>query len=53
MTVSRFSVFIFGRAQEDAKVLRVGSAFGKVMNVRERLVPYLLPKTDLSSVIGS
>jgi hypothetical protein len=51
--VSRISVFIFGRAHDDAEVLRVGAAIEKVMNVKERLVPYMLPETDLSSVMGS
>jgi Asp-tRNA(Asn)/Glu-tRNA(Gln) amidotransferase A subunit family amidase len=44
--VSRISVFIFGRAHDDAEVLRVGAAIEKVM-------PYMLPETDLSSVMGS
>lgn len=51
--MSRFSVFVFGRAHDDAKVLRVGSAVEKLMSVRGRLVPYLLPKTDLELAIHS
>lgn len=46
-------MFIFGRAHNDVKVLRVGSAIEKIMNMKERLAPYMLPKTDLTTVMGS
>ena len=53
LTTSRFSVFIFGRAHDDAKVLRVGSAVEKMMSVRGQSVPYLLPATGIGPVIDS
>lgn len=46
-------MFIFGRAYGDASVLSVGSAIEKLMKVKEQLVPYILPETDIADIIGS
>ncbi|KAF1358276.1 amidase signature enzyme [Lizonia empirigonia] len=42
-----FSVFIFGRACDDASVLKVGSAIERMMGAREKLKPYMPPTIEI------
>ncbi|KAF2655126.1 amidase signature enzyme [Lophiostoma macrostomum CBS 122681] len=46
-----FSVYIFGDKDADENVANVGYACERVMGIRERLKPYVLPNTDLGGVV--
>ncbi|KAF2625338.1 hypothetical protein BU25DRAFT_492979 [Macroventuria anomochaeta] len=46
------SMFVYGRAYDDASVLEVGHAIEKLLGVRELLKPYSLPKTEIVDVSG-
>ena len=39
---------MYGRANDDAAVLSVGYIFEKLTRVREKLKPWIVPKTDLA-----
>ena len=41
---------MFGRAYDDASVLKVGCAIEKLMGVREQLKLCMLPKTEVVDV---
>ncbi|KAH7094279.1 amidase signature domain-containing protein [Paraphoma chrysanthemicola] len=42
-----FSLYVFGGIGRDADVLKVGDVVDRVMRVREGLIPYLEPKTEI------
>jgi amidase len=46
-----FSVNIFGRATKDEDVLRVAYVIEQMTRVREKLRPYLEPRTEIGDVL--
>ncbi|KAH7084633.1 hypothetical protein BKA63DRAFT_559322 [Paraphoma chrysanthemicola] len=48
-----FSVYVFGGSGRDEDVLRVGDLIERVMRVRERLEPYLEPRTEIGNVLSA
>jgi amidase len=49
----RFSVYIFGRATKDEDVLKVGYVLEQMTRVREKLEPYMAPRTEIADVVAS
>jgi amidase len=47
-----FSVYIFGRATKDEDVLRVAYVVEQMTRVREKLRPFLEPRTEIGDVLG-
>jgi amidase len=48
-----FSVYIFGRATKDEDVLKVGYVLEQMTRVREKLEPYMAPRTEIADVVAS
>ncbi|KAF2028393.1 amidase signature enzyme [Setomelanomma holmii] len=48
-----YSLYIFGKANADDDVLRVGHVFEQLSIVQDRARPYKMPRTDLSDVVRS
>lgn len=49
--IHRFSAYVFGKADKDEDMLRVGYVMEQRTLVREQLQPYLMPTTEIVDVL--